>query len=146
MARYSASVRTPAAAAGAAYADLRTAATDRAFVTEIGIFTSAATATSLGLIRPLTVGTASTTTLGQAEDPGNPAGTATIGSAWSVAPTIAASPIYLRRIALPATQAAGVIWTWPAPGLVVSVSSSLILWNFGAAAGAACDVYIAWDE
>lgn len=146
MARYSAAVRTPAAAAGAAYADLRSASTDRLFISEIGVFTSAATATSVGLIRPLTVGTVSTTTLGQAEDPGNPAGTGLIGSAWSVAPTIAVTPIYLRRIALPATIAAGVIWTWPAPGLIVPVSSSLILWNFGGAAGAACDVYIAWDE
>lgn len=147
MARYSVAVRTPAAAAGAAYCDLRSTSTDRLFIREIGVFTTATTATSVGVIRPLTTGTASTTAAGQAEDPANPAGTGVVGTAWSVAATIAATPLYLRRIALPATIASGVIWTWPeGRELVVPVSSTLLLWNFGGAAGSACDVYIAWDE
>jgi hypothetical protein len=145
-ATYTCAVRTPAAAAGATYCDLRTTSTDRARIREIGVSSSAATLSSLGLIRSATIGTTSTTTIGQAQEPGEAAGTVLIGTAWSSAPTISTN-VYLRRFAIPATAGAGVIWTWPydAP-LVVPVSASILLWNFGAAAGAACDVYWVWEE
>lgn len=144
MSIYTAGVRTPAAAAGAAYAALRAAATDRLKLREVGVALSAATATSVGLIRAATVGTASSSTLGQAGDPGDPVGTGNVDIGWSVAPTIGA--IYLRRFALPATQGAGFIWTWAPGELVIPVSASILLWNFGGAAGAALDAYFVWDE
>jgi hypothetical protein len=146
MALYSAAVRTPAAGAGAAYCDLRTAAGNRARVKEIGVILATAVASSIGLIRPATVGTASTTTAGQPDDPADPAGSAVIGSAWSSAPTVGS--IYLRRGMTAAVIGTGVVWSFWANdrGLLVPVSSSLLLWNFGAGAGAALDVWIVWDE
>lgn len=146
MALYSVAIRTPAAAANAPYADLRTTASDKALIREVGFFLAAATQTSLGLIRPLASGTASTTVLGQAGESSDPAATALLGSAWSAAPTVAATPIYLRRTTLPASIGAGLIWTFGPRDLVVPVSSSLLLWNFGAAAGSALDLYIVWEE
>jgi hypothetical protein len=147
MAVYQVSVRTPAAAAGATYADLRSTSTDRLRVRELHIFSLSATETFVGLIRPASVGTASTTVAGQARDPAEPAATGLVGSAWSAAPTIAGSPIYLARYHLPATIASGLILTYPieAP-LVIAVSSSLLLWNFGGSAGSALDVTFVWEE
>lgn len=149
MARYSSAVRTPAAAAGAPYCDFRPAASDRCRILEVGVFTSAATASSIGLIRTLTTGTATTTQAGVPNDPAEAAGTALIGTAWSTAPTIAGTPLYKRRIALPATAASGVIWTWPTDGPVFATNGAttgLVLWNFGGSAGSALDVYWVWDE
>jgi hypothetical protein len=144
---YSVGVRTPAAAAAAAYCALRPhASSDQVYVKEIGLFLSAATATSLGLIRAATVGTATTSVLGQAHQPGAPVATANLDTAWSTAPTVG-SNAYLRRLALPATSGIGVIWTFqPGAELIVGVNASVLIWNFGAAAGAALDAYMVWDE
>lgn len=147
MAGYSMAVRSPAAAAGAAYVTLHTAATERARIREISIFTSAATLSSVGLIRPNNTPVATTSSLGQALDPADAASTVNIDTAWSTAPTIAATPLYHERSAIPAVSGAGLIWTWPpdAP-LVVAVSSWIVIWNFGGSAGAACDIRFKWDE
>lgn len=145
MALYRVAIRTAATGAGAAIADLRTAAGDRAFIREIGAFVVTATASSVGIIRPATLGTTSTTTVPQAGDPADPAATALLGSVWSAAPTISTN-VYHRRILLPATIGAGVIWTFGPRDLVVPVSSSLLLWNFGAGANAALDLYIDFEE
>ena len=146
MGVYSASIITPAAGANAPFADLRNGASQRLYVREIGVFTTAATATSVGLVRPATFGTASTTTAGQQEDPADTNSAALIGCAWSTAPTLTAAPVYLRRVVLPAQIGAGVIWTWPDEALVVPVSSAIALWNFAGAAGSALAVYLRWEE
>lgn len=145
MAVYTVAVRTPAAGAGAAYAVIRAAAADRVRVREIAVFTSAATASSVGLIRTTANGTITTSTLVQAQEPADPAGTCNIDTVWSVAPTI--GTIYLRRIALPATASAGIIFTWPSDApLIVPVSGGIALWNFGGLAGSALDAHILIDE
>jgi hypothetical protein len=142
---YTIGARTPAAAAGAAYATIHNTSTDVLYVREIGIFLSAATATSVGLIRPSNTPVATTSQLGQAHDTARPAGTGNIDTAWSTAPTI--GTLYLRRITLPATVGAGVIWAFPPDmPLILNASQWLVLWNFGGSAGAACDVYATWDE
>jgi hypothetical protein len=147
MALYTVSVRTPAAAANAPYCDLRTVASDRVRVREIGISVATAVASSVGLIRPNAVGTATSPVALQPQDPNDPAATATVGIAWSPAPTLAATPIYLRRTVIPATIGSAFIWPWyPAQELIVPVNSSLLLWNFGAAAGAPLDVWFLVDE
>lgn len=146
MARYTIGVRTPAAATNAAYTDLRTGATRRVNVLELAIFSTAATATSLGLVRPATLGTASTTAAPQPSNPADPASGSLVGTAWSAAPTIAATPVYLRRAQLVAAIGAGMVWPFAPGELWVSTASSLLLWNFGAAAGAALDVYLTIEE
>lgn len=149
MARYELGVRTPAAAAGAPYATILAGSGQRMRIQEIGVSLSAATASSVGLIRTLTVGTATTSQIGAAADPADSAAVGAIATAWSTAPTIAATPVYLRRFATAAAIGPAVIWTWPSDQPLVATNgatTSLVLWNFGAAAGAVLDIYIAWAE
>jgi len=144
MARFSLGFSTPAAAASAAYANLITASTERAYVREIGLFLNAATASSIGLIRPATVGTATSPVAGQPVDAADAAATATVGTAWSAAGTVGSN--YLRKITLPAAIGNGIIWTFGERDLVVPVSSCLFLWNYGGSAGSVLNGYIVWDE
>jgi hypothetical protein len=145
VASYTLGVVTPAPAANGFFFDLAAAATDRLNIREIGVSLNAATASTLALFRSTAIGTRTTPTTGLAEDPADPAGTGTIATAWSVNPTMAAAA--LRRLALPATAGAGIVWTWPyGKGLVVPVSASIVLQNVGAAAASALSVYVTWDE
>lgn len=144
MPHYGAGVSKAAPGAGTAACVIRPATADDVEIREIGVFNSTAVASSIGLIRTLTMGTASTSTLVQAEDPQRPAGTCNVDTAWSVAPTIAASPIYIRKIVLPNTIGAGVIWTF-GPGELWArngATSALALWNFGGGAAAALELYV----
>lgn len=148
MTTYSVGVSKTAPASGTAIAMIRPASTDEVQVREIGVFNSTAVASSVGLIRNATTGTPSTSTLVQAGDPDRPAGTCNIDTAWSAAATIAGSPIYLRKIVLPATIGAGVIWTF-GPGELWAANggtTQLLLWNFGGSTAAALEVYVSIDE
>ncbi len=145
MGSYAQGFASVAAAAGAAYATIHTAAGARARIREIGLFCNAATASSVQLVRAAT-GTASTSVLGQAEDPADAASVTNIDTAWSVAPTISTN-VPLRRVVIPAVIGAGVIWTWPIERpLVIAVSSMLVIWNFGAGAGSVLNGYAVWEE
>ena len=145
MARYSCGFTTTATAAGAAIADLKTTAAERAYVREIGLFLNAATASSIGLYRPSTVGTQSTTVAGQPVDAADAAATALLGTAWSGAPAVSTN-VPLRKAALPAAIGNGIIWTFSDRGLVIPVSSSLLIWNWGAGANSVLNGYIEWEE
>lgn len=85
---YSRGFQSVAAAAGAPYCTLHTGGSLRAKIREIGISTNAATVSSVGLVRPTNTPVASTSLLGQGEDPGDPASTVNIDTAWSTAPTV----------------------------------------------------------
>jgi hypothetical protein len=144
MARYTHAARTTATAAGANW-ELRSAASARLYVQEIGIFMGAATASSFGLGRPAAIGVTPTSPVTvQANDPADPAGTAQTAVAWGTAPTNPTSTIYLRRIGLTNVIGAGVIWTFAPPGLVVPVSSSLVIYNL--ATNGVADIYVVMDE
>lgn len=145
MSWYSVGQATVAAASGAAYATIHTGSSYKARIAEIGVACNAATASSIGLIRAANTPIATTSVLGQAEDPSDPASTVNFDTAWSTAPTIGSN--YLRRFGLPATIGAGLIWTWaPDKPLVLPVSSWLVLWNFGASAGSILQAYVKWLE
>jgi hypothetical protein len=109
---------------------------------EIGLFLAAATASTFGLGRPQAIGVTPTSpvTVLQ-EDPGDPAGTVQTALAWGTAPTVPLQ--FFRRISLPATIGTGVIWTFPR-GLVIPISSSLVVWNITATGVA--DIYVVIDE
>ena len=142
---FEAAARGIAAAAGATYATIGCGANARARLREIGFFSSAATAASVGLGRPANTPVASTTILGQTRDPADAvASLVSIGTAWSTAPT--APSVFFRRAVLPNVIGAGVIWQWSGEGLIIPASGFLVLWNFGAAAGPAPDVYAVWEE
>lgn len=123
-------VRTSNGTTGECAWEILTGATPgRVKVIELGFFLAAATATTVGLGRPQAIGVTPTSPVDfQVEDPNDVLATGVVQSAlaWGTKPTIPLA--FLRRIALPATIGTGVIWTFP-EGLVIPVSSSLILWN-----------------
>ena len=138
--KYSLGVRTVDGTTGAAAWEIRTAATPgRARIIELGFFLAAATATTIGLGRPAAIGITPTTPVDfLPEDPNDVIASGVVQSslAWGTGPTIPTA--FLRRISLPATIGTGVIWTFP-EGLVIPVSSSVILWNL--AANSVLDAY-----
>lgn len=144
MARYSAGFSKAAPATGTFVSQLRTTSSKDVRIWEIGCFCETAVALSLGLIRSLTVGATFTTVTPQADDTSAGAATALVDTAITTQPTITANT-YLRKIVLPATIGAGVIWSFPM-GLVVPVSAGMLLWNFGAATGPAVDGYWSYEE
>jgi len=125
-------VRTSDGTAGAAAWEIRAASTPgRAKLFELGFFLAAATASIYGLGRPQAIGDTPTSPVDLLpEDPNDVITAALIQSAlaWDTGPTVPTA--YMRRIALPATIGAGVIWTFPT-GIVIPVSGSLVLWNIG---------------
>lgn len=150
MAKYELGVRTPAAAIGAPYASIIPAAGQRMRIVELGVsVASAATSSSVGLLRTLTVGTATTSQIAAAADPADSVAVGAVATAWSTAPTIAATPVYLRRFTSAAAIGPVMIWSWPLDAPLVATNgatTSLVLWNFGAAVAAALDVYLVWLE
>ena len=112
--------------------EIRTGATPgRVRVYEVGIFLAAATASTYGLGRPQAIGVTPTTPVDfLVEDPNDVLASGVVQSAlaWDTKPTVPTA--FLRRVSLPATVGTGIIWTFP-EGLVIPVSSSLILWNLG---------------
>ncbi len=142
--RVSLGVRTSDGTSGAAAWEIITGATPgRARVIELGFFLVAATATTIGLGRPAAVGITPTTPVDfLPEDPNDVVASGVVQSAvaWGTGPTIPTA--FFRRIALPATIGTGVIWTFP-EGLVIPVSSSLILWNL--ASNSVLDAYAVID-
>jgi len=143
MAIYSLARRSTVTTTGAANEEVRTAASDRAYILETGIFLAAATASVYGIGRPAAIGitpTSPVTVL--AEDPALPAGTVTTALAWGTGPTVPVD--FFRRISLPATIGTGVIWAFPR-GLCIAVSNSIVFWNI-TTNSAAVDNHVVVDE
>ncbi len=140
---YSLAVRTTGVATATAAWEIRTDATHRARLMELGVFLAAATASVYGLGRPAAIGVTPTTPVDfEAEDPADVAIASALQSAlaWATGPTVPAK--FFRRMSLPATIGSGVIWTWP-KGLAIPVSSSLVLWNL--AANAVVDAHAVFE-
>lgn len=143
MARYSLAQRTSGTASGAAAAELRSTSTDRIFVKEVGIFLAAATASSFGIGRPAAIGVTPTSPVtGTPMDPGNPAGTGQGAVAWGTGPTVPV--VFIRRYSVPATIGTGIVFVFAEPGLIIPISSSLVVWNL--ATNGVADVHWEWDE
>jgi hypothetical protein len=157
---YSISRRTAAPAAGAPFAQILPELTQRVGVRSITLVAASAVQGEIGIVRDATHGTnvAASTQRGQTWEPlgVTPFGGALV-TAWTVAPTIAATPAYLARVELPATIGAGVTFNFDEldNGLVVPPPSdlsnpltagSLLIWNFGAGAGPALDVTVIFDS
>lgn len=150
-ATYAVADRSASLTGPARLAEIRTASTDKIYIREIGVSVGVAgAAPTIGLIRPNAIGVTPTSPkLGQPEDTSSPAGTAQSAVAWGTAPTLPGTPIYMRRVGLPATLGAGWIWTWnPGEELIVPVSSSLLidLIALSASVATAVDFYVKWVE
>jgi hypothetical protein len=143
MGRYQIGVSKTTPAAAGLLAQLRTGASRDARVFEIGVFASTAVSGTVGLIRPSAVGaTFTSSSVGAAEDAALGAGAAVVDIAATTPPTIGSN--YMRRIVLPGSIGAGVIWTFP-NGINVPVASALALWQISALA-VTYETYWVFDE
>jgi hypothetical protein len=144
MAIYSQGFNTTVVTTTAPSADIKASSTNSPKLMEYGINLGAATASTYGLGRPGNDGSVAQTAavLLQAENPADPAAQTGTAVAWGTAPTVPA--IFLRRVYLPATTGAGVIWTFPR-GLTLPVSKGLVQWNIAASA-ANCAIWCVADE
>jgi hypothetical protein len=149
MALYEAGFQSAAAAAGAAYAELRGGANNAMRIREIGVTLTAATLSPVGLIRAAAQsGTPTAGALGQLCDGQSttPAVTAAPTIAWTTAPTVTANT-YLRQLILPAVIGAGFVWAWSERDpLIVAKAGSLLLWNYSATLAGILAVYLKWEE
>lgn len=142
MAMYGAGFTKTAPTVGTMIAQLRTAATRDVRVFEIGLFATTAVTADVGLIRASTVGATFTSVTPQAEDASASAAVTLVDTAATTAPTIGTN--YLRRIQIPATIGAGIVWTFPR-GLVIPISAGLLLWNV-TGTGPALSGYFSYEE
>jgi hypothetical protein len=142
MAIFSLAQRTTGATTSTAALEIIAGANNAFSLKEIGFTINAATASVLNLGAPAAKGTTPTSVTVLAEDQGN---TTTGNSAgaltWVTGPTIPAN--FVRRVSLPNTVGAGIIWTFPR-GFNVLKATTLVLWNF--ITGSVADVWFVVDE
>lgn len=105
-------------------------ATVRAALLEHSMIQVTGTAQSIGLGRPASIGTPTTPTLFQTDDPSDPASVVNGYLTWSAQPT--APTVFHRRWNSAATIGVGIVWTFPR-GLVIAASGALVSWNITAA-------------
>ena len=142
MGMSSAGVRTTNLTINQASAELRTTAAVRAKVLELSLIQATGTAQSLGLGRPQAIGvTPGTSVTPTRDEPGDPASVCSLVTTWGTSPTVPL--VFHRRWNSAATIGVGVVWTFPR-GLMVPVSSSIVIWNITTAQ--AVDLNIAYDE
>jgi hypothetical protein len=144
MAIYSQSQNTTVATVTAPSFDIKASSVNSPKLMEMGLNNGTTTQCTYGIGRPANDGSvAQTSPLAVlAENPADPTGQTTTAVAWTVAPTVPA--VFLRRIILPATIGAGVIWTFPR-GLTLPVTKGICLWNI-AASSANTNVWCVLDE
>ena len=138
--------------ANTVYFQLRAAATQRLRLREMiwTITTAPTTAPLLLVSRSTAVGTSSTTVLGVPADTGVAAGTGTLDSAWSAAPTFTTAGPHLLALQL-ATTVGGVFY-WAsgdhASDIVIPVSGGLCFAWQTASGGTlgAHSLSLAWDQ
>lgn len=141
MAVCSVANRTTATSAAAASLEVRTNASLRARLLEVGLTQNAATAGVYGLGRPAAIGITPTTPVTLLGDDSNDTATVTTALAWGTGPTVPTA--FFRRVTCPATVGAGVLWIFPR-GIIIPVSSSVVVWIIATAP--VCDIWVVEDE
>lgn len=136
--------------ANAVLANLKTAASDRAFIREIGVFIEVAStnAPQYGLMRMNAVGTGTITTATVLfHDPADGTNATTLETAWATTrPTVTGGSG--RRTMVPNTIGNGVIWDFTNRPLVVPVSTGLcvVMVNASGATTGTHGGYVVWEE
>jgi hypothetical protein len=131
-------------------ANLKTAATDRAIIREIGVFVEVAptSAPQYGLMRMNAVGTgAITVATPLLSDPADGAASVGLETAWATTrPTVTGG--VGRRALVPATIGNGYVWDFTNRGLIVPVSSGLciVIANASGATVGQHGGYVVWEE
>ena len=129
------------------YACRLISATKDCRVLEVGFCMAATTQSTIGLGRHIggTVTSSATSTV-QAEQAGTTAGTAVVETNYSTN-TPTAITNFLRRWTLPATIGAGMVWTFPRPGLLIRAGTTTdYLAVFNISAIGVMDVYFVVEE
>ena len=143
MSIYSLSLNTTVTTSGQACWGMLAQSDENPTIYEVHLNLGAATASSYGFGRAATAGTQ---TGGIAVMPNgannSTTGKSTCAVAWSAAPT--APTNYMRRVFLPATVGAGVIWTFPG-GINVASAGEMVLWNL-ASNSASLNVTVVTEE
>lgn len=143
MALFSVAVRTSSGTTTTAAAEFIGGANNAFRLLELGLTINAATTSVFGYGVPAAKGiTPGTTSTVQAEDGGNTtAGATTVALTWGTGPT--APTNFLRRVSLPATIGAGIVWTFPR-GRTVLKTVTDVLWNI--TTDSVADVWFVVDE
>lgn len=143
MSIYSLANRTSSGTSAAATLEIIGAAAVGFRLLEVGITINAATASTFGLGTPQAKGVTPTSPITVlAEDAGNTtAGNTTTALAWGTPPTVPLN--FFRRVSLPATIGAGIIWTFPR-GLYVLKNTTIVVWNL--ATNSVADIWAVVDE
>lgn len=145
MGFYEQGVASVAAATVASYQTMRASTSREALLREYGAFCNAATASPFLLGRPANTPTATTSVLFNAVNPDQSvASTSNMDSAWSTAPTT--PTVIFRRVSLPATIAAGIVFVWnPGEEIVLSKTAGsnqwLVVWNYSGSTGSVLNTY-----
>jgi hypothetical protein len=126
MAIYSLGLNTTVTTTAASAMDLLAASTNSPKLMELGINLGAATVSTYGIGRAGNTPVQTSGVAVLAENPADPTGLSKLAVAWGTAPTVPAN--FFRRISLPATIGAGVIFTFPR-GLTLAASAAMELWN-----------------
>lgn len=143
MSLYALAQRTTATAAASASWEIRSAATNKPKIMELGISQNAATAGAYGIGRPGAIGVTPTSpqTFVDEGDGNAPAALTTAAVAWGTGPTVPTN--FNRRLSCAATIGVGAIFTFPR-GFGIPISNSVIVWIIATAP--VCDVYAVMDE
>jgi hypothetical protein len=112
---------------------LRGGAGQRIWLYELAVFIEVAptAAPVIRLNRPTAIGTSSATVTPQTEDPGNTAAVSLLDTTWTTPPTLAGTD--MRRVPLPLSVGAGIVWTWGDTPLVIPGAAGLAVVNATAA-------------
>jgi hypothetical protein len=152
MATYSVAVnRAGVNTANTVLSELRTAATTRAILRQVKISMAVlpTTAPRFALARATNTPAGGTAVAGQPFDPADAAAlTSHFNTGQSTVPTFTTGGPFLVAGGLPLTLGAGLIWTFPGQGLVIPVSSSLLLANLNASGATlgSFDIDLMWEE
>jgi hypothetical protein len=131
-------------------ANLKTAATDRAWIREVGVFVEAAptNAPQFGLMRMNAVGTgAITLATAGLSDPADGAASVGLETAWATTrPTVTGGAF--RRSMVPSVIGNGVIWDFTNRPLIVPVSAGMcvVMINAAGATVGTLGGYVTWEE
>ena len=152
MATYSiALARAGVNTANTVMTEIRTAATARAVLREVGVSfgTLTATAPRFVLARPTNTPAGGTNNVPIPHDTSDGAAlTGFYTTGQTTVPTFATGGPFLKVAGIPLTLGAGFIWTFPGQGLLVPTSSSLLLANLNASGATlgSFDIYFTWEE
>ncbi len=142
MAIYSLALNSTVTTIAASAMDILAVSTNSPRIMEIGASLGAATASTYGIGRAANTPVQTSGVALLQENPNDPTGNTKAAVAWSTAPTVPAN--FFRRITLPATIGAGVIWTFPR-GLMLAASAAMEFWNI-ATNSASVNVHWVVDE